>query len=796
MTEGGPLSPIEVRGVENLPYMYRFQSGMIKLRLENPVLPGTPTRSDNQTIPPPITDSGVGLIMHVPVIWNPHDANAPLGYPGPCGPSVPASQSGLNFRLVADSVEPNFIAASGNSGYNLFAAEGEALSSPALNSLSPTISAAMVSASKYTTGPNGGGSMIPAGLGTGTSYSYPALTPSNAELLFQVPGTLLFREPTVLAMAGLPQGSNLQLGAPPALPSDYTSIQNSAGAFAYQGTGVTAGFRTDPNAVNPLDIPTAPSTTQPYIGICYGLFPIDWIGPTNPTSPATSGSSVYRAGSYTAALAGGAGPFITYRLQYKDPNTSQDVNGSGWVTYDEKYTSLITLFNQPSTGVQAGNLSDQDDVAEGGDWASYVDPRTSRFSAVSGRDFENPVQTPGGTDQPQEWSDQKNGVEVTDRPDSNAGYAVSTDRTLAAGTANTEAELGQLVAGGWNINLVVNAGYFRTGMFSQNTALAIDNGKRFTSDTVSNATETGPMYYADPDGVTRGGMGNYVTGTPPYSTVGLPLANAYGVNGAPIATQSPAYQAQSRPYILHRPFRSVAELGYVFSGTPWKNIDLFTPQSGDSSLLDVFTAYETPSGASNPNPLVAGVVNLNSQQTPVLQAILSGAYVDEVQTSTSGTTNTGFPPLTAQQAAALLNPSNGNTLPARTASSAAGQGPLQNVSELAGRWIGPPGAGAAGYSGPSGDLTTLYSAAFGNNTSTMQNVDRFREAFIRPLAAVGNTRVWNLMIDVIAQTGRYPQGANNPANFVVDGEQRYWVHVAIDRFTGQVLDKQVEVVKD
>jgi hypothetical protein len=52
------------------------------------------------------------------------------------------------------------------------------------------------------------------------------------------------------------------------------------------------------------------------------------------------------------------------------------------------------------------------------------------------------------------------------------------------------------------------------------------------------------------------------------------------------------------------------------------------------------------------------------------------------------------------------------------------------------------------------------------------------------------------MIDVIAQTGRYPQGTSNPAYFVVDGEQRYWVHVAIDRYTGQVLDKQVEAVKE
>jgi hypothetical protein len=33
-------------------------------------------------------------------------------------------------------------------------------------------------------------------------------------------------------------------------------------------------------------------------------------------------------------------------------------------------------------------------------------------------------------------------------------------------------------------------------------------------------------------------------------------------------------------------------------------------------------------------------------------------------------------------------------------------------------------------------------------------------------------------------------------DLVVEGEQRYWVHVAIDRFTGQVIDKQIEVVNE
>jgi hypothetical protein len=48
----------------------------------------------------------------------------------------------------------------------------------------------------------------------------------------------------------------------------------------------------------------------------------------------------------------------------------------------------------------------------------------------------------------------------------------------------------------------------------------------------------------------------------------------------------------------------------------------------------------------------------------------------------------------------------------------------------------------------------------------------------------------------VAQTGRYPQSATTLANFTVEGEQRYWIHLAIDRVTGQVIDKQIELVKE
>jgi chloramphenicol 3-O-phosphotransferase len=72
-----------------------------------------------------------------------------------------------------------------------------------------------------------------------------------------------------------------------------------------------------------------------------------------------------------------------------------------------------------------------------------------------------------------------------------------------------------------------------------------------------------------------------------------------------------------------------------------------------------------------------------------------------------------------------------------------------------------------------------------------------RESIARALGDVDQTRTWNLLLDVIAQSGRFPPNATSLTNgFVVNGEQRYWVHIAIDRFTGQVIDKQIEVVKE
>jgi hypothetical protein len=50
---------------------------------------------------------------------------------------------------------------------------------------------------------------------------------------------------------------------------------------------------------------------------------------------------------------------------------------------------------------------------------------------------------------------------------------------------------------------------------------------------------------------------------------------------------------------------------------------------------------------------------------------------------------------------------------------------------------------------------------------------------------------------VVAQSGRFKPNATSLQNdFVVEGEQNYWVHVAIDRFTDKVIDKQIETVNE
>jgi hypothetical protein len=201
-----------------------------------------------------------------------------------------------------------------------------------------------------------------------------------------------------------------------------------------------------------------------------------------------------------------------------------------------------------------------------------------------------------------------------------------------------------------------------------------------------------------------------------------------------------------RPQILNRPFQSLAELGQVFRDQPWKTLDFgdfvaATAPGPDAGLLDIFSLHEAS--------MEAGKTSLNTRQKPVLTAILSAA----TKRLADGTT--------------AINTTQRN----------------QIVDALVALQ-------------PMVRKTDFLTGLAGNATVTGLGTKEARELVIRAFSDALQTRTWNLLIDVVAQSGRYPASASTLAGFLVEGEQHYWVHVAIDRFTGQVIDKQIEVVNE
>jgi hypothetical protein len=270
--------------------------------------------------------------------------------------------------------------------------------------------------------------------------------------------------------------------------------------------------------------------------------------------------------------------------------------------------------------------------------------------------------------------------------------------------------------------------------------------------------------------------------------------------------------ASNRPILLNRPFRSVAEMGAAFRATPWKHLSFFQPETADAALLDVFCLTEAPPlDASAVAPLVAGKVNLNTRQEPVLRALLSGALKDELD---GGTLSTGIPGEAGKACAALID---------RTTGTRPWLGPLTNISELAGKLFGKDllnmGTVEAAYTSTVYRTTTLparnadmqpsrdrvdwhfsgFSADLGAGVfaaSKDRKTQRLRESVIRALADGGQTRVWNLMLDLVVQTGGIPRSASGLEEFVRESEKRVWVYVAVDRLSGEVLEQQSEWVSD
>jgi hypothetical protein len=238
-----------------------------------------------------------------------------------------------------------------------------------------------------------------------------------------------------------------------------------------------------------------------------------------------------------------------------------------------------------------------------------------------------------------------------------------------------------------------------------------------------------------------------------------PYSESYGV-----AENSNPY----RPVMMNRPFRSVGEMGYAFRDQPFRTLSFSSATSPDAGLLDLFSVNDY----SDPSGMRGGVVNLNSRQAPALGAVLTNTIRRE------DTAQVRIPPSAQSPSPSpLASPIANNDATSLTLSTITT--PLVNRAGLAALIAPTPGAS------PSPSL---------RDPSVPKTQ---RESIARALGETVQTRTWNLLIDVIAQSGRYPPNATSLTNgFVVSGEQRYWVHVAIDRFTGQVIDKQIEVVNE
>jgi hypothetical protein len=284
------------------------------------------------------------------------------------------------------------------------------------------------------------------------------------------------------------------------------------------------------------------------------------------------------------------------------------------------------------------------------------------------------------------------------------------------------------------------------------------------SDFAENRTmaDGGKMWAIDNDGVVRRGDGWRQKGTA-YNLFNSKV-NAqlqYAINGPSLC----------RPRRLDRPFKSVAELGYVLRDDPWKTLNFFWSDSADSGLLDFFCVEEPRSGLE----VRGGTVNLNRAPTAVLGALLSGTKLnaqrnDKTIENVDSREPDGDLQIDANSDGKKLAQDIRNYLGDRYKP----QNVIRNVA----------------------DLVPLTEKLIGEN----ENIGNFglykwrQEAVARSLADVCNTRTWNLFVDVVAQDGGFTPDSENAEDFLVRGERRLWMHVAIDRFTGEIVGTDVERV--
>jgi hypothetical protein len=231
-------------------------------------------------------------------------------------------------------------------------------------------------------------------------------------------------------------------------------------------------------------------------------------------------------------------------------------------------------------------------------------------------------------------------------------------------------------------------------------------------------------------------------------------ANALQSEDAAYPYRAAPNDSPKRPVILQRPFRNVAELGHVYRDQPWKSLNFSHQSSPDLALLDLFSIGEVEPSQ------VAGMVGANSAGAASLKSLLRGAG----KTLAANATAYSAVPTQAQADAVAAM-----ALTALTAN-----------KSLA----------------PGESLKNLVTAGNATLTANLGTIKAERETLARALAGSIQTRTWNVMIDLSAQTGRFPTGQTAAGDFLVGGEERLWIHAAIDRFTGAILDLERESIPE
>jgi Tfp pilus assembly protein PilX len=227
----------------------------------------------------------------------------------------------------------------------------------------------------------------------------------------------------------------------------------------------------------------------------------------------------------------------------------------------------------------------------------------------------------------------------------------------------------------------------------------------------------------------------------------------------------------STPIVLNHVFSTVGDFGYglrpEYVSNRFQRLDFHTANP-NANLLDFFTY--NPVDHDYPR---LGVVNLNTKNVPVIAAILKSALKADIDVSP---TPTPFPTVAPSEA----------TLAAQD---------IVNATSATG--------GAALTRADIGRLTAAAASRIANPGYAGEQQEKVPEAIARALCEVTQTRTWNLMIDVIAQTGRYAPGTpdlSDPTKFIVAGEKRYWLHISLGRDLNggavDVLGQQLEEVAE